>query len=130
MNTSPNLANVTDPVVTTDYLKALADSNRLAIALMVHEQQELCVCELMQALQQPQAKVSRHLAQLRGVGLLSDRRQGKWVFYRLSDVIPDWLFNMLKAMAEQERVLLSQMRQHLELMGQRPERIAKCCTTD
>jgi ArsR family transcriptional regulator len=45
---------------------------------------ELCVCNIHDALNVPQAKASRHLAYLRRVGLVSTRRDGLWVYYRLS----------------------------------------------
>jgi DNA-binding transcriptional ArsR family regulator len=43
-----------------------------------------CACDLCAALDQSQPKISRHLAMLRESGLLLDRKQGKWVHYRLS----------------------------------------------
>lgn len=45
---------------------------------------ETCVCDLITALGVPQAKVSRHLAYLRRAGLVDTRRDGQWVYYRLS----------------------------------------------
>jgi len=62
--------------------KALADGNRLRIvALLSHG--ELCVCHLEAALGLSQPNVSRHLAVLRAAGIVEDRRQGKWIYYRL-----------------------------------------------
>jgi ArsR family transcriptional regulator len=62
--------------------KARADETRLRIvALLSHG--ELCVCHLEEALQLSQPKVSRHLATLRSAGVVEDRRDGTWVFYRL-----------------------------------------------
>lgn len=62
--------------------KALADETRLRIvALLAHG--ELCVCHLEEALRLSQPKVSRHLATLRAAGLVEDRREGTWVYYRL-----------------------------------------------
>jgi len=62
--------------------KALGDETRLRIvALLSHG--ELCVCHLEDALGLSQPKVSRHLATLRGAGLVEDRRDGTWVYYRL-----------------------------------------------
>lgn len=64
--------------------KILADETRLGIVLLLSELGELCVCDLCTALDQSQPKISRHLALLRESGLLLDRKQGKWVHYRLS----------------------------------------------
>ena len=43
--------------------------------------QELCVCDIMAALDLPQSTVSRHLSYLRNTGLVNDRRQGIWMYY-------------------------------------------------
>ena len=62
--------------------KALGDETRLRIvALLSHG--ELCVCHLEEALRVSQPKVSRHLAILRAAGIVEDRRDGSWVYYRL-----------------------------------------------
>jgi ArsR family transcriptional regulator, arsenate/arsenite/antimonite-responsive transcriptional repressor len=62
--------------------KALGDETRLRIvALLSHG--ELCVCHLEEALGLSQPKVSRHLATLRAAGVVEDRRDGTWVYYRL-----------------------------------------------
>jgi len=68
--------------------KALADENRLRI-LQLLSCGELCVCDLMAALNLPQSTVSRHLATLRASELVEDRRQGMWMFYRLKALSPE-----------------------------------------
>ncbi|ELY3813364.1 metalloregulator ArsR/SmtB family transcription factor [Cronobacter sakazakii] len=70
--------------------KLLADDTRLRLALLLRAQGELCVCELTSTLNLSQPKISRHLALLRDSGLLSDRRDGKWIHYRLSPHMPAW----------------------------------------
>lgn len=65
--------------------KLLSDDTRLHSVLLIHRHKELCVCELTEALDISQPKISRHLAQLRQSGLLQDNRRGQWVFYRLAD---------------------------------------------
>lgn len=110
-------------------IKALADPNRLAMVLLIARQQELCVCELMAALELPQTKVSRLLALLRDAGLLLDRRQGKWVFYRLADELPAWFQLALPGLLEAEEAYLEQAESLLAQMGDRPERLQKCCVT-
>ena len=70
--------------------KNLADETRLGIVLLLKARGELCVCDLCTALAQSQPKISRHLAMLRESGLLRDRKQGKWVHYRLSPQMPAW----------------------------------------
>jgi DNA-binding transcriptional ArsR family regulator len=64
--------------------KALADETRLRILtlLTVHE---MCVCEIMIALDLTQPTASHHLRILEGVGLVQDVRKGKWVFYKIAN---------------------------------------------
>src|SRR5262245_15205252 len=62
--------------------RALADDTRQRIiALLSHG--ELCVCHLQAALELPQPPVSRQLGILRSAGVVEDRREGTWVYYRL-----------------------------------------------
>lgn len=70
--------------------KCLGDENRLRVVLLLHRYSELCVCDLVEALQLPQPTVSRHLAQLKSCTLVADRREGQWVHYRLHDSLPEW----------------------------------------
>lgn len=70
--------------------KSLSDETRLLLVLLLREKGELCVCELTTVLKETQPKISRHLALLRENGLLLDRREGKWIFYRLSPHVPAW----------------------------------------
>jgi ArsR family transcriptional regulator len=75
--------------------KALADENRLRI-LSLLATREMCVCEVMVALDLTQPTASHHLRILENVGLVKDRKEGKWVFYSLSDpsLIENWLTNI------------------------------------
>ncbi|UCG61217.1 MAG: metalloregulator ArsR/SmtB family transcription factor [Candidatus Zixiibacteriota bacterium] len=61
--------------------KALSEPIRLRIAVLLTEG-EICVCELTEVLRLPQSTVSRHMARLKSVGMVSDRRGGKWTHYR------------------------------------------------
>lgn len=64
--------------------KALSDETRLRILILV-AQAELCVCEVTQILNMGQSRISRHLNILRDAGLVEARRQGTWMFYRLTE---------------------------------------------
>ncbi|MCW4781563.1 metalloregulator ArsR/SmtB family transcription factor [Enterobacter chuandaensis] len=70
--------------------KTLSDETRLAIVMLLREAGELCVCDLCSAISESQPKVSRHMSLLRESGLVIDRREGKWVHYRLSPNMPAW----------------------------------------
>jgi ArsR family transcriptional regulator len=63
--------------------RALADENRLRIVEMLGSG-ERCVCELTSALDLGQSLLSHHLKTLKDAGLVTDRRDGRWVYYTLS----------------------------------------------
>jgi ArsR family transcriptional regulator len=63
--------------------KALGDSTRLRIAHLL-DGTEVCVCHVHEALGLSQPKVSRHLAYLRRAGFVTTRREGRWIYYKLS----------------------------------------------
>ena len=70
--------------------KILSDETRLAIVMLLRETGELCVCDICAATSESQPKISRHMAILRDAGLVLDRREGKWIHYRLSPHMPAW----------------------------------------
>jgi ArsR family transcriptional regulator len=65
------------------FFKALADPNRLRIVNILSHR-SLCVCDLQDILDLSQPFISRHLAYLRRVGLVRDRREGARVCYSLA----------------------------------------------
>lgn len=68
----------------TTIFKALSDETRLRIIKLL-EKGELCVCDIVEALDIVQPKASFHLGVLRAAGLIKDRKQGKWINYSLSE---------------------------------------------
>lgn len=64
--------------------KALSDPNRLKIIKLLKEG-ELCACELTIALSNSQSTVSHHLSVLKSAGLIKERKEGKWSYFRLSE---------------------------------------------
>lgn len=64
--------------------KALSDETRLRIMKLL-EHGELCVCDIVAAFDMVQPKVSFHLGVLKKAGLVKDRKQGKWMHYRIDD---------------------------------------------
>lgn len=65
--------------------KALADSTRLRILRVLQELGELCVCDVETGLDVSQSRASRHMTMLRQAGLVQDRRDGAWVYYRIAE---------------------------------------------
>jgi len=106
----------------TDLFRALSDATRLRMLLLLHGEGELCVCELVHALDLGQPKVSRHLAMLREMGVVATRRQGQWVFYRLHPEMPPWAHAVLDAAATgmAEDATHRADRQRLRHMAERP----------
>jgi|AntDeeMinimDraft_5_1070356.scaffolds.fasta_scaffold00590_10 ArsR family transcriptional regulator len=78
--------------------QAMADTTRLRCLVLLAAHGELCVCELVHALDLSQPKISRHLRLLRDCGLVADRRERIWVHYRLADSQPCWLRPTLDAL--------------------------------
>ena len=76
--------NALDVRPLTRLFRALGDETRLRIvALLSHG--ELCVCHIEAALDLNQSTASRHLGILRTAGVVDCRREGTWVYYRLTD---------------------------------------------
>ncbi len=92
---------------------ALADPTRLRL-LNLMRGREVCVCYFVEILQQSQPKVSRHLAYLRSAGVVSARRDGKWMHYSMQR--PDdraaasILDAVLSSLKEDERMLADLVR--------------------
>lgn len=88
-----NAATTADAATTAapaEIFQAMADSTRLRCLALIVGHGELCVCELVHALELSQPKISRHLKLLRETGLVADRRERIWVHYRLADTLPSW----------------------------------------
>jgi ArsR family transcriptional regulator len=106
---------------------ALSDATRLRALILLHELGELCVCEITHALAMPQPKISRHLAMLREGGLVSDRREGLWIHYRLHPELPAWAKEILAvtARANGAAAPYARDRKRLATMTNRPP--VRCC---
>ena len=68
------------------FFGVLADEARLKLLWLLLNHRELCVCDLMAALEITQSKASRHLATLRHAGLVADRKDGTWSYYSIRPV--------------------------------------------
>jgi ArsR family transcriptional regulator len=69
------------------FFKVLADEARLEMLWLLFNHRELCVCDIMAALEITQSKASRHLRTLLHAGLVTDRKDGLWCHYSI--VSPD-----------------------------------------
>ncbi len=79
--------------------KALGDETRLEIINMLCGK-ELCVCDIIDACDKSQPAISHHLKILKQAGLLEDRRDGKWIFYRINyenlKVVKTFLYTVMR----------------------------------
>lgn len=105
------------------FFKCLSDETRLYAMLLIFAEDELCVCELMEAMSNSQPKISRHLAQLRNCGLLDDVRRGQWVFYSLAKSLPEWAKGILDSIYKTQPESLIMYQKNLRSMTSRPQ----CC---
>lgn len=86
--------------------KALADGNRMRVVAALLDHDELCACQLTEMLGLAGATVSRHMSILQAARLVQNRKQGRWVFYRLSGEFPELLRAWLReSLADSPEVL-------------------------
>jgi ArsR family transcriptional regulator, arsenate/arsenite/antimonite-responsive transcriptional repressor len=69
--------------------KALADGSRLRVIAALSRYPELCVCQITELLGLATATVSRHISVLQNAGLVESRKDGRWVYYRISGDFPE-----------------------------------------
>ncbi len=93
--------------------KALSDKTRLRIIKLL-EHGELCVCDIVAALEMIQPKVSFHLGVLKKANLLKDRRDGKWMRYRIDD---SDMFKRLLLLSVFERIPVEFLEEDRKRLG-------------
>jgi ArsR family transcriptional regulator, arsenate/arsenite/antimonite-responsive transcriptional repressor len=102
------------------FFLALADRTRLRLLSLLGDD-EVCVCFFVEVLKTNQPKISRHLAYLRKAGLVSSRRQGKWMHYRVT--APQELH--AKRIFEQ---VVAWLKEDPEMQRDRTRLISLCCS--
>ncbi|TVQ36868.1 MAG: transcriptional regulator [Spirochaetaceae bacterium] len=81
-------------------LKALAHATRIYIVDVIEREGPLCVCELTRRIGADTSTVSRHLAILKGIGILQDSKQGTTVYYSLAcGCVADFLGELEKVLS-------------------------------
>lgn len=102
--------------------QALSDSTRLRIIrLLVMTDEEICLCELVDALLEPQYNLSRHLKVLRQAGLLTSWKEGRWVYHRLTKN-PDYLqqlYTLVRSLSDTDDVYRNDLRNFSHRMALR-----------
>ncbi len=92
---TPNGSKTTIP--SARWFHALSDETRLEIVRLLSHG-ERCVCELTEGLGAAQSRLSFHLKTLKDAGLVVDRREGRWVYYRLVDDAIDGIIAFVSTM--------------------------------
>ncbi len=110
----------------TEIFHMLSDETRLRALALMQRVGEMCVCELVYALELSQPKISRHLLALRDAGLVLSNRQAQWVFYSINPDLASWQRQALLAAMEgiKNDLAVKQDRQRLNQMKDRPQRDA------
>lgn len=115
-------------------MKGLADRNRLRIIMALHSADELCACQITELLQVSGATVSKHLSVLQQAGLITSRKAGKFIYYRMTEAtlklpVMQWLNETLSDSLNIEKDSLALT----EILRCDPEEICrkqrgeKCC---
>ena len=107
------------------FFDALADESRRRILTLLAREEELCVCELFHALDLPQPRVSKHLGMMREAGVLSMRREGTWIYYRLHPLMPMWAYRIVELMTQGSPA--SQVEADGTRLAGMPNRPVRCC---
>lgn len=98
---------------------ALADRTRLRLLNLIRGD-ELCVCFFVEVLKTNQPKISRHLAYLRRAGVVSARREGKWMHYRITEPSEPHAARVM-------REVMEWLAQDEEMQRDRERLIKACC---
>lgn len=118
---------------TVDILKSLAETNRLQIVLFLREAGELCACQVIELLGLTGATISKHLSLLQNAGIISSRKEGRWVYYKLSQSLElvtliDWIAS--RTQDDETKVLTNEYK---HILSQTPEELCikqrkgSCC---
>ena len=107
--------------------RALSDETRLRVLALLATEGELCVCELVHALDMIQPRISRHLALLRDQGILQARRSGQWVLYSIAPDLPPWAREILHASAGAVAQTEAGKRDQARLAGMHERPSRQCC---
>ncbi len=104
--------------------QALSDTTRLRIIrLLVMTDQEICLCELVDTLLEPQYNLSRHLKVLRQAGLLTSQKEGRWVYHRLTTE-PDYLqqlYTLVRSLPDPDGVYSTDLKHFKSRMALRED---------
>lgn len=82
---------------TVSFFKALSDTTRLKLVLLLRHRGSMCVCDLTAILNQPQPTISRHLTHLKKAGVVTSERRGTWMWYQLNNELTPWCLQVINS---------------------------------
>jgi ArsR family transcriptional regulator len=85
----------------TELFAILSNETRLRCLYLAARHPEVCVCEVVNALGIAQPTASKALNALKAAGLVKDRRDANWIYYRLNDSMPGWIKAIVHATVDQ-----------------------------
>ena len=91
------------------WFHALSDETRLQLLELLRDGEQ-CVCDLTDALDAAQSRLSFHLKTLKDAGLVTDRKQGRWVYYALNPEALDGLADLVSELRPKQPGLRSTSR--------------------
>jgi ArsR family transcriptional regulator, arsenate/arsenite/antimonite-responsive transcriptional repressor len=94
-----------------EVFKALSDRNRIRIVNALEHNGELCACQITELLGVSGATASKHLSILVRCGLLSSRKDGRWVHFKLAkSVLPDAIFKWIRSECQCSDILKADLK--------------------
>jgi ArsR family transcriptional regulator, arsenate/arsenite/antimonite-responsive transcriptional repressor len=100
-------------IVPHELFQALSDLTRLRIVrLLADTNEEACLCEIADSLQEPEYKLSRHLKILRQAGILSAVKEGRWVYHQIvrGESFLNLLFESVRSLPDPEKVFATDQK--------------------
>ncbi len=95
-------------------IKSLSEKTRIRILALLHQARDACVSEIVDALQESQYNVSRHLKVLQNAGLVVGSKKGRWIYYQLNENQAHFKKMLLNAVKEISSEILKEDMERLQ----------------
>lgn len=108
--------------------RALSDETRVRVLMMLSGG-ELCLCQIIEILKLAPSTVSKHMSILRQAGLVETRKEGRWIYYRLTDSKnrpANEILKWLKKHLENDRKVLADVKQLRKTLKMSKDRLCLC----
>ena len=106
-----------------EFFKVIGDETRLRCLAIIETYKNVCVCELVHALELPQSKISRHLSLMKLGRLVSQRRENQWVLYSISSDLSDFEQKLITTIVTKitQSGVFKKDKEHFLKMENRPQ---------